>query len=535
MANRLAMDKSLAIKNLHVAGYSERRIAETLEISRGAVRRHLAADNPNSTKAQTGSAQTGPGDSNSTKAQTGCSPALPTTEPPQSASQCEPFRELILGMLEQGLHAKRIHQDLVAEHEFSGKYWSVYRYVKWLGKSSDLPFRRIEVEPGSQLQVDFGTGAKIRMADGTFRRTHVFRAVLSYSRKGYTESVLRQTTEDFIRVLENSFHHFGGVPQTVVFDNAKCAVTTADWYDPELNPKIIEFCQHYGCAFIPTRPRTPRHKGKVERGVDYAQENALRGREFDSLAQQNEHLAHWEKNVADTRIHGTTRKQVAALFQSAEKAALGKLPFERFPFYHEGKRKVSRDGHIAVKRAYYSAPPEYLGCDVWVRYDSRMLRILNSKMELIATHVVSEPGRFSTLRAHLDSRKISSVEKGLEYFLKKTRHLGPAACRWAEAVVEARGVEACRVLQGLLSLAKKYSSDSINAACDKAWRSHALNYRTIKKLLESETADSQTTMEFMDSHPIIRPVSEYAKFVHQSIQGNEHVRTVVASTEKASP
>ncbi|HID66929.1 MAG TPA: hypothetical protein EYP31_01335 [Roseibacterium sp.] len=121
----------------------------------------------------------------------------------------------------------------------------------------------------------------------------------------------------------------------------------------------------------------------------------------------------------------------------------------------------------------------------------------------------------------MDPRKISAVEKGIEYFLRKTRHLGPSAARWAEAVVQARGVEACRVLQGLLSLTKKYTSDSINQACDKAWRSHSLNYRTIKRLLEATDAASQTTMEFMDSHPIIRPVSEYEDFVHQSIQGRK--------------
>ena len=519
VANRLGMDKSLAINNLRSAGYSERRIAETLEISRGAVRRHLALANSNSTKAQTGSAQSGPEQPNSTKAQTGSDEIPANGSDAVSASSCEPFRERVIEKLELGLNAKRIHQDLVNEHGFTGKYWAVYRFVIKLGKNTDLPFRRMEVEPGAELQVDFGTGAKIRMPDGSLKRTHVFRAVLSHSRKGYTEAVFRQTTEDFIRVLENSFWHFGGVPQTIVFDNAKCAVTKADWYDPLLNPKIVDFCKHYGCAFIPTRPRTPRHKGKVERGVDYAQENALRGREFDSLAKQNDHLTHWEATVADTRIHGTTKKQVRSLFESVEKSALGKMPLDRFPFYDEGQRKVSRDGHIAVKRAYYSAPPEYLGCEVWVRYDSRLLRIFNSRMELIATHVVAEPGKFSTLGSHLDPRKISAVEKGLEYFLRKTRLLGPSACRWAEAVVQARGVEACRVLQGLLSLSAKYNSESINAACEKAWRSGALNYRTVKRLLEASDAASQSTMEFMDSHPIIRSVSEYEDFVQESIQG----------------
>lgn len=518
VANRLSMDKSLAIQNLRAAGYSERRIAQTLGISRGAVRRHLAAHAPNSTKAQTGSAQTGDMP-NSTKAQTGSHAPPADSQPTASASTCEPFREVILEKLQLGLSAKRIHQDLILDHGFSGKYWAVYRFVAKLGENSDLPFRRIEVSPGEELQVDFGTGAKIRMPDGSYRRTHVFRAVLSYSRKGYTEAVFRQTTEDFIRVLENAFLHFSGVPQKIVFDNAKCAVKQADWYDPELNPKIVDFCNHYGCTLIPTRPRTPRHKGKVERGVDYVQENALRGREFDALTKQNDHLAHWEATVADTRIHGTTKKQVKALFESVERPALSPLPVERFPFYHEGRRKVSRDGHIAVNRAYYSAPPEYLGREVWVRYDSKLMRIFDSQMNLIATHVTAEPGRFSTQLEHIHSNKISAVEKGIEYFLGKTRYLGPSATRWAEAVVASRGVEACRVLQGLLSLLGKYTSAQIDAACDKAWRSGALNYRTVKRLLKATDATSQQTMEFMDSHPIIREVSEYGDFIRESVQG----------------
>jgi hypothetical protein len=161
--------------------------------------------------------------------------------------------------------------------------------------------------------------------------------------------------------LENAFWALGGVPKIVVFDNAKAVVSQADWYDPELNPKIVEFCRHYGFTLLPTRPRTPRHKGKVERGVGYVQSNALRGRVFTSLAEQNEHLRHWERSVADTRIHGTTKKHVGQLFESVERAALGPLPQQRFPFYEEGKRRVSRDGHIEVKRSFYSAPPEYWG------------------------------------------------------------------------------------------------------------------------------------------------------------------------------
>jgi IS30 family transposase len=112
MANQLAMHKSFAISNLHSAGYSERRIAQTLGVSRGAARRHLRRSNANGTKAPTGS---------------GGQSAGPETldAAASSGSQCEPFREIILAKYELGLSAKRIHQDLVADHEFDGKYWSV--------------------------------------------------------------------------------------------------------------------------------------------------------------------------------------------------------------------------------------------------------------------------------------------------------------------------------------------------------------------------------------------------------------------------
>lgn len=521
MANQLAMDKSLAINNLRDAGYSQRRIAKTLGVSRGAVRRHLAGETSNSTKAPTGlsdQAPTGSADSNSTIAPTGSEQPKASDSPVVSHSLCEPFRAIIVEKYQAGLSARRIHQDLFADHGAGVSYWSVNRFVKSLGRTTELPFRRMEVAPGEELQVDFGTGAKIRNPDGTHRRTHVFRAVLSHSRKGYSEAVFRQDTESFIRALENCFWAIGGVPQRVVFDNAKCAVKTPDWHDPELNPKLVDFCKHYGCAFVPTRVRTPRHKGKVERGVDYVQENALRGREFDSLAAQNEHLLHWEKNIADTRIHGTTRKQVLACFQDIEKPSLAKLPSIRFEFYHEAKRKVSRDGHISVNRSFYSVPPEYLGRDVWVRHDSHLVRIFDESLRHIATHVIIERGRFQTDAAHIASQKTSPIERGIAHLHGKMQLVGPSATQWADAVVAGRGVEAARVLQGVLAMSRKHSGDAIEAACGIAVRSGAINCRIIRTLLKRQPGVKQTTMEFMEDHPIIRPIGEYAQFIHNKVQ-----------------
>ena len=276
------------------------------------------------------------------------------------------------------MSAQRIFQDLV-ELGFADKYHSVRRFVAKLNKSMPLPFRRMEVAPGEEAQIDFGTGAPIIDEDGRRRRTHVLRVVLSHSRKAYSEVVYRQTTDDFIHCLENAFWHFGGVPKTLVPDNLKAAVLKADWYDPDLNPKLRSFCQHYGTVLLPTKPRTPRHKGKVERGVDYVQENALKGRKFGSLREQNDHLLHWETTVADTRIHGTTRRQVSKLFRENERQALATLPLARFARFQEGQRTVSRDGHVAIDNAYYSVPPEFLRRTLWVRWDSRLVRVLNGR------------------------------------------------------------------------------------------------------------------------------------------------------------
>ena len=138
----------------------------------------------------------------------------------RSRSACEPFRDVILAKLDQGLCGQRIWQDLVHEHGFTARYHSVRRFVKRLGETSALPFRRLECGPGEEAQVDFGT-AWVVGPDGKRRRPYVFRIVLSHSRKAYSEVVYRQTTENFVRCLEDAFWHFGGVPQRVVLDNLR--------------------------------------------------------------------------------------------------------------------------------------------------------------------------------------------------------------------------------------------------------------------------------------------------------------------------
>jgi hypothetical protein len=309
------------------------------------------------------------------------------------------------------------------------------------------------------------------------------------------------------------------VPATLVLDNLKAAVSRADWFDPQINPKVQSFCAHYGTVALPAKPYTPRHKGKVERGIAYVQDNALKGRSFASLQAQNEHLAQWEKTVADTRLHGTTRQQVGALFAQAERPALRALPSEgRFPFFQEGRRSVHRDGHVEVDKAYYSVPPEHLGRMVWVRWDSHLVRVFDQRMQLVATHVRHEPGRFSTQDRHILDAKINAVERGAAWLLQKVGAIGTRAQAWGEALLQARGVEGMRVLQGLLSLAGKHPGEELDRACGLALEHGCFHLRSIRQLLERQgQAPAQQHFAFLDEHPIIRPLSDYGRFVHESI------------------
>lgn len=539
MANRLKMTVIQSILSLHAQRWSQHRIADTLAIDRGTVARHIrraalaAQADPagisNAANAPMDPARVAAADSKAAIAPTGSATAARPVSTARAAigvsfagrqSNAEPWREFILAGHAQGLSAKRIHQDLLAELGAAGtSYDSVRRLLKRLGAARPLPLRRMECEPGQEAQVDFGTGARIKTPEGKRRKTHVLRVVLSHSRKAYSEACFRQTAEDFLRVLENAFWHFGGVPKTVVVDNLKAAVLRPDWYDPELNPKLQSFAQHYGTVILPTKPRMPRHKGKVERGVGYVQDNGLKAREFASLEAQNQHLAHWEQNIADTRIHGTTKRHVGKVFREVEQAALLPLPPERFPFFHEARRIVSRDGHIEVAKAYYSVPPEYLGRTLWARWDERLVRVFNHRLEQIALHVRREPGKFSTLGEHLVPEKISGVERGAAWLLRKIEVLGAHAHAWALAMLKTRGIEGIRVLQGLLSLSTRHPCEALDEACRTALSYGAFRLQTLRQLLKRR-APAQQPLPFLDEHPIIRPLSDYGGWLRDALTGS---------------
>jgi len=432
-------------------------------------------------------------------------------------SLCADHAVFILAKCEAGLSAQRIYQDLRVEIAFTGSYQSVKRYVRRLRRTDPKLVTRIEVEPGEEVQVDFGTGPTLLQSDRTRKKTWIFRLVLSYSRKAYSQAVLRQDTETFLRCIEAAFRQFGGSTLTINLDNLKAAVLKADWADPELNPKLIDFARHYRTTIMPCLPGVPEHKGKVENSVAYVKENALAGRKFSSLAELNLALAHWEETVADLRIHGTTKRQVAQLFV-VEKPALQPLPASVFACFREGPRTVHRDGHVEVEKAFYHVPPEYLRQEVWVRFDSREVRIFtkntDGSLKQIQVHRRLEPGKFTNARGIGGGQ--GSLQANLDYWLKRASQLGPSCEGWARAVAQNRGIGGMRSLMGLVRLVDRHSFPTVNRACERALAKGTWRLRDVRALLEAK--EIQTQIPFDEHHPLIRNLSEYGLFIRAQTQ-----------------
>ena len=520
MSNILKVAMRDSVVALYSVGHSIRQIARELGLNRRTVRRYVDASGADllGAKCTTPDPEVATGS---------VSPEAPkcTTPVPEvatgSKSRCEPWRALIVASVEAGLSAERIWQDLRVGHGFVGAYNSVRRFVAALRSISGAPRRvhRVECEPGEEVQVDFMQGPMLPDPDkpGKRRRCWILCAVLSCSRKGYSEAVWRQDTESFLRAVENALRAFGGVPVLLNLDNLRAAVKKADWFDPEFCPKFADFCRHYSMTPMPCRPYTPEHKGKVERNVRYVRHNALAGHEFAVLNELNAHLRRWEANVADNRIHGTTRRQVGEHFTTVERPALKPLPMELFPAYTEAKRIVGRDGYVEVAKAYYQAPPEHIGRSVWMHSDGRQVRLFNAAMEQIASHTRVEAGRYSSVRGVRGLDHAGSLQSTLKYWQSRVQAIGPAADRWAQRAATERGAEAIRSFMGLCALLKKHAAKNIEQACAQALECAGSNnpaLRTIRQHLCAQAVQPNQP----EPNPLIRELFVYEQFIQNQTQ-----------------
>ena len=269
--------------------------------------------------------------------------------PPQTVSSVAPYADLILALHAQRVDGTAIFQRLQAQG-YTGTISSLYRFLHHHNPPSAQPTVRIERDPGTEAQVDFGyAGHLLDPATGQPRKAWAFVMLLAFSRHQYVEFVFDQRLPTWIGLHARAFVFFGGVPHRVVLDNLKAGVTQASFDDPLIQATYRECAEHYGFLLAPCAPRTPQHKGKVEQGgVHYVKRNFLGGREPTTLTQANAEVRRWCLSTAGLRTHGTTKAQPLERFEQIEQACLKPLPPNPYDLATWKKVKLHRDGYVVL-------------------------------------------------------------------------------------------------------------------------------------------------------------------------------------------
>jgi transposase len=426
-----------------------------------------------------------------------------------SPSACEPYREAIDMGISRGRNAMAIWQDLVSEYGFASSYQSVQRFVR-KRRGLQTPEARVVIvtAAGQEAQVDYGTGPMVRDAESRkYRRTRLFVMTLGCSRKSVRLLTFRSSSRIWAELHERAFRRLGGATRIVVLDNLREGVLVPDIYDPALNPLYRDVLAHYGAVAMPCRIQDPDRKGKVESGVGHAQKTPLKGLRFETLEEAQAYLDRWEQRWADTRIHGTTKRQVAAMF-AEEKPTLLPLPLEPFRYYQYGERIVHLDGCVEVEAAYYGAPPGWIGRVLRVQWDELYVRLLDPKTgQLLREHVRQKRGWYRIKEEDHPKRTPLRTSQLLWRAGRAGAHIG-ALCN---AIHRQQGEVGVRRILGVLSLAKKYGTAAVDEACAAALDMGVQEYRFVRRYLER---CPQAPLSLQQVDPLIRELVQYRDFIN---------------------
>jgi transposase len=532
MANVLSDEKKQQVLALGRLGWSLRKIESATGVRRetaGAYLRAAAivvraprqvvlpAKPATAGGVSTDSAPPKPASSEGVSTDSASSETRPWPPPGRSpaASACEPYRDLIERGVGRGRNAMAIYQDLVTDHGFGARYASVRRFVARLrGQKTPEARAVILTEPGQEAQVDWGEGPMVRHPEtGKYRRTRLFVFTLGYSRKSVRLISFRSSSRIWAELHERAFRQLGGSPHVVVLDNLREGVVKADLYDPTLNPLYADVLRHYGVVALPCRVGDPDRKGKVESGVGHTQRTPLRGMRFESLEESQRYLDRWETNWADTRIHGTTKRQVAAMY-AEERPSLLPLPLEPFRYYQFGERTVHLDGHVEINGAYYCAPPGHIGRALPVQWDDQHVRLMDPHTrQLLHEYQRQEPGRYRTAREYLSKRTPSTTLQ----LLAMAAHAGKNVGALCTAIHRDKGELGIKGILGVRSLLRQHGVVAVDDACGAALEMGFPTYRFVRRYLEHRP---RPPLALRQIDPLIRELSHYRDYINRLTKEN---------------
>lgn len=487
----LGVEMHITIKTLFEKGYNKTQIANMLSIDRKTVRKVLKEIEING-----------------------------NVERRKKATLIDQYKEYIEIQAAKELSAKRIYQDMVRDFGYKNSYDTVKRYVAKIRYSTPKAYMVLNALPGEEAQVDFGYIGTLKLSNNKRKKAWVFVMTISYSRYMYAQIVLDQSVATFIDCHKNAFRYFGGIPQTVKIDNLKAAILEADFYEPTVQRSYAAFALHYGFSAEPCRVRTPTDKGKVESNVKYIKDNCFKKREFESLNVAKIFLKQWLKEIANNRIHGTTKKVPSEVFKSIEKEKLKAIPTEDYNISDFSKCTVMTNCHISYKGNYYSVPYIYIGEHVDVIVSNNLLKVFKNNIE-IALHplIKDEKGLYMTNKSHYPKSKNITNEDIKSTYKEQMSEIGANALKFFEEFIkQPQNKYSYRPIGGIIALRKKYNDQTINAACLRAYTYGALKYKVVKNICEKGLEDIplNTNISYINESEtdMFRPLSEYSKLLN---------------------
>ena len=396
-------------------------------------------------------------------------------------------REQIAAWLAEGLRLTKIHRRL-RERGVAVPYSSLHRFARaHLGFGAPtMTVRVAEPPPGEAAEVDFGVlGLWFDPVLERRRRVYGLLVTLCFSRYAFLAVTLRQDLPAVLDGLEAAWTFFGGVVRRLVADNLTPVVAHADRYTPGINRVFLEYAQYRGFLADPAIVRHPTGKPKVERGIPYCREDFFRGESFREVTEMQARAVVWCRDIAGTRVHGTTRQVPRVVFETMEQSALLALAPEPFDRPTWANATVHPDHHIQFRRARYSVATRYLGQRVEVRGDSRLVRIYQHGA-LIKVHPGQPPGGRATDYTDYPAERAPYAMRAPDACVRQAEQVGPAVGQFVSVLLSGTFPWArLRQAQKLLRLAERYGAARVNAACARALAFELLDVRRVERILHT--------------------------------------------------
>jgi hypothetical protein len=397
---------------------------------------------------------------------------------------------------------------------------SFYRFVKNNCRNylnNKITVRLAEVEPAKYAQADFGKlGNIVNIITGELKTTYGLIITLAFSRHAFVYIVFKQTLDEVIAGFEAAWAYFGGIPEIVIVDNLKPAVTKPGNYDPVINKTFLEYSQFRGFTIDPCAAASPKQKPIVERMVPYVRENFFKGESFTDVSDCQQKAEYWCSSVAGARIHGTTKIAPLKVFEEIEKDKLIPYPYDRYSISFWAVCKVHPDHHIRFKNSLYSLPTKYIGKSVEVRGDSAVVKIYHNG-KIVKIHKSVGPGKRSTdfedYPENLSPYTLRNPKYQIDQGYKKSKVVGAFI---EEMLTGPYPWHRLRSAQKILRLSDKYGAEKMDAALVKAKYYNIYDMRRIENILKNGVENIASEKENILSKPVqLRFIRESSSFNHR--------------------